>query len=75
MCDGGNPVEKKIPCVKETRPDMDDGRNSCMWRLDKPYTLLLEDLFDGAEVGEKVVLEYCEMTEAELDALPEFEGW
>jgi hypothetical protein len=74
MCDSGT-NDKKVRCVKETRPDYDDGRDHCIWRLDKPYALSLEDLFEGADVGEKVDLELCEMTEAEIEALPEFEGW
>lgn len=73
MCDSGRPVEKKIPCFRERRPDMDDGRSFCVWRLDKPMDVT--DLFEGAEPGEKVELEFCEMTEAELAALPEWEGW
>lgn len=74
MCDSGTAVQaKKIPCVKETRPDVDDGRTHCVWRIDEAFNI--NDLFDGAEVGDKVVLEYCQMTEAELEALPEFEGW
>jgi len=31
--------------------------------------------FDGAEIGEAITVELCEMTEQELDDLPEFEGW
>jgi hypothetical protein len=71
MCDSGR-NDKKVRCVRETRPDYDDSGSSCTWRLS---AIDIEDLFDGADVGEKVVLELCEMTEEELDALPEFEGW
>ena len=61
---------KVVRCVKEMRPET--GGGSCIWRLPGPD---IEDLFDGAEPGEQVVLEYCEMDSGELDALPEFEGW
>ena len=54
----------KIPCVKETRPDVDDGTSSCIWPI-KAFDLEAE--MAGAEPGEKILLEYCEMTEAELD--------
>lgn len=74
MCDSGSAVPAKmIPCIKETRPDVDGGRSFCIWRIDQAFNIA--DLFDGAEVGDKVVLEYCEMTEDLLEALPEFEGW
>jgi hypothetical protein len=63
--------DEKIPCIKEMRPAT--GKGACVWRLEDVPDLA--DLFDGAGVGERVVFEYCEMTEAELDALPEFEGW
>jgi hypothetical protein len=62
---------KKIPCIKETRPDVSGGW--CIWRLNKSGQLA--DMFAGAEVGDKVVLEFCEMIEDEIDALPEFAGW
>ncbi len=75
MCDSGKAIEKKIPCVKETRSD---ASGYCMWRVDPGANVSAFDIhavFDGCEVGETVTLEYCEMTEAELEALPEFEGW
>ena len=62
---------KKILCAKETRPDT--GTDWCVWRLDKIGQLA--DMLDGAEAGEKILLEICEMAEDELAALPEFEGW
>ena len=63
----------KVKCVKELRPATGD--DSCIWRLDKPETFSLADWFDGVEVGEQVIFVCCEMTEKELDALPEFGGW
>lgn len=70
MCDSGRD-HKKIPCVREFRPDV-GGNSFCVWPL---KTVSIEDLFDGADPDEKVLLEYCEMTQDELDALPDFEGW
>jgi hypothetical protein len=72
MCDSGRAVEKKVACVKVTRPDLDDGRRSCIYPIQEFSAV---DEFEDAEPGEKVVLEYVEMDQAELDALPEFEGW
>lgn len=69
MCDSGKDT-KKIRCVIERRPAT--GNDSCTWPLN---AIAISDLFDGAEPGELVTLEYSEMTQAELDALPEFEGW
>jgi hypothetical protein len=37
--------------------------------------MIIEDEFDGAEIGETIVLTYCEMTEEDLEEMPEFEGW
>lgn len=61
-----------VPCVKVTWPDMDDGRSSVVYPI-KAFSA--EDEFGGAEIGEKIGLEYCEMTQEDLDALPEFKGW
>ena len=66
----GQPSQK-IQCVKVTRPDS-HGDDWCLYRL---AGFSAADEFDGAELGERVTLELCEMTEAELDALPEFGGW
>lgn len=32
-------------------------------------------MLEGAEPGDTIHLEVVEMSQAELDALPEFEGW
>lgn len=37
--------------------------------------LIMADLFDGASVGRKYTLKLVEMTQAEYDALPEFDGF
>lgn len=31
--------------------------------------------FDGSEDGDRITIELASMTQAEIDALPEFEGW
>jgi len=63
--------KKMIRCLKVTRPEC--GRQWCVYRMDRPMELLSE--FDGADIGETITVELCEMTEQELDDLPEFEGW
>lgn len=35
----------------------------------------LDDIFSGAEIGEKVTIELQEMTEEEYESLPEFDGF
>lgn len=64
------PEPRKVPCVKVTRPDIGD-----MWCLYRLAQFSAADELDGAEIGEKVVMELCEMTDEEINALPEFEGW
>lgn len=61
----------KIACVKVTRPDT----HGNLWCLYEAAKFNAADEFDGAEVGEQIVLEYCEMTREELNAIPEFTGW
>lgn len=75
MCDSGRPVDKKIRCVKVSRPELDDGRNCYVMPIERFELGGVGGEFDSADAGDKVLLEYCEMTEAELDVLPEFEGW
>jgi hypothetical protein len=62
---------EKVKVVIISRPEIHPGL-SCTSRLEG---FDLAEEFDGAEVGESVVATYGEMTEVELDALPEFEGW
>jgi hypothetical protein len=64
-------VAEKVKCVKVRRPDS----HGNMWCICQMKGYAIADEFDGAEVGERIELEYCEMTQEELDALPEFEGW
>jgi hypothetical protein len=35
----------------------------------------LSELYDYMEIGEIVEVKLVEMTQAEIDAMPEFEGW
>ncbi len=64
-------IARKIPCVKVTRPETHAG----LWCVYRLASFSAADEFDGAEVGEMITMELCEMTQAELDALPEFTGW
>ena len=64
--------EAKVRCLKVTRPEC--GNQYCVYRLDEPQHLV-DGEFDGAEIGDQITLELCEMTETELAALPEFAGW
>lgn len=61
----------QIQCVKVTRPDTHGGQY-CVFPL---AGFSAADEFDGAEIGESITLTLCAMTEAEFDALPEFNGW
>lgn len=60
----------KIKMVKVRRPELGD--HWCASHL-QGFDLAAE--FDGAEIGEKIEIELCEMTQEEIDAMPEFEGW
>jgi hypothetical protein len=55
---------------KVKRPDY--GNKWCIYR---DWATVLDGEFDGAEVGNVVHVEMAEMSEAELEQLPEFEGW
>jgi hypothetical protein len=64
--------DAKIPYVKVTRPDSHGEKYGCWYPL---KAFRAADEFDRAEMGERLVLELCEFTQAEIDAMPEFEGW
>ena len=64
-------VATKVPCAKIRRPDS----HGNIWCLVQLKGFNLRDEFDGAEIGERLEIEYCELTQQELDDLPEFEGW
>lgn len=67
-----DPPDKKYPWVKVTRPDSHGEKFYCAYPL---AGFSASDEFDGAEIGERVTLKLCEFTQAEIDAMPEFEGW
>ena len=58
--------------IRVTRPDL--GGGGYTQKIDGASDLIDAE-FDGAEIGEKIVLELVEMTQEEYDALPEFTGW
>lgn len=55
---------------KVTRP----GEGSGSW-ISRDLATVQDAEFDGAKPGDKITIELVEMTEQELDALPEFAGW
>lgn len=54
---------------KVTRPD--HGKANCIHREWDS----VESEFDGAELGEQIIVELVEMSAKQLDALPDFAGW
>ena len=56
---------------KVERPDVCTGSG---WTSPDLQTVIDAE-FDGIEVGGIVKITVVEMTQAEFDALPEFEGW
>lgn len=64
-------AEAKIPCVTVTRPETHPGL-FCTWKL-KDFDVHAE--MDGCEVGDEIVLTYCEMTAKEFEDLGDFDGW
>lgn len=65
-------MSQKLKCVTIVRPDL--GRSGYTAPMDAARDLIVDEL-DGTEVGDTLVLTVCEMTEDELNALPEFTGW
>jgi hypothetical protein len=61
--------DEKVYCYKVTRADYPG--NSCTFR---DWDAINAE-FDGAEVGDKITIELLQMTETELENLPDFEGW
>ena len=43
--------------------------------ISRDWDTIRDSEFDGMEVGDKIQIEVVEMTEPELEALPEFLGW
>ena len=54
-----------------TRQDSTPG-STCVWKIND-FDLSAET--EGMEIGEKIVLEYAELTDEEFDALGDFNGW
>lgn len=59
--------------LKVTRPDTHGNSQSCTYPW--PGECLLENELDDGEEGETIQIELVRMTEAEFEALGEFEGW
>lgn len=70
MCDSGT-NDKKVRMFKVTRPSLGTGQ----WCVFGDLASVQDAEFDGAEIGDKIVVQPIEMTEDERDNLPEFEGW
>jgi hypothetical protein len=68
-CDSGT-NDRKIRVFKVTRPDYPG--NSCTYR---DAATAIDGEFDGAEPGDTIHITLMEMSEDELERLPEFEGW
>lgn len=65
MCDALRKV------FKVTRPDVAPGK-ACIYG---DLAMVQDAEFDGAEVGDTIVIELLEMTEHLFMKLPDFEGW
>jgi hypothetical protein len=61
--------DESITVYKVTRPDY--GKQFCIYQS---WTDVASE-FDGADWGDIIHVEIARMTPAELDALPDFEGW
>jgi hypothetical protein len=70
MCDSGV-EEKKVRVFKVFRPDTGN-TNHCVYR---DWETLRDVEFDGAEIGDRIIIELGEMTQDQLSKLPDFEGW
>ena len=62
----------KIACVSVTRPETHGSGYKCISRLGS-FDLGCE--FDGAEEGESITITLKFLTEEEIRALPDFDGW
>jgi hypothetical protein len=43
--------------------------------VSRDWGTILDSEFDAMELGDKISIEVVEMTESQLEALPEFQGW
>ena len=69
MCDSGT-NEKKIRVYRVTRPDY-GGKDWCIFRSWNE----IEDELKYGEPEDQIIVAVLDLTEEELDNLPEFEGW
>ena len=60
---------KKVTVYKLRIPDV-GGKRWCLVDLDQ-----IRDEVEMGEVGDRFEIEVTEMTQKEIDMLPEFEGW
>ena len=65
--------DERMKYIKITRPDINGKLSYCV----EPYKIgkFIQDEFEDAEIGERIILEFIEMDEDEYIELPEFEGW
>jgi len=69
MCDSGT-NDKLVRVYTVTRKDYPG--NSCTYR---DAGTLIDGEFDGAEIGDSISITLGQMTEHQLENLPDFEGW
>jgi hypothetical protein len=69
MCDSGV-NDKKVKAYKVTRADYPGA--SCTY---SDGETLIDCEFNGAEIGDSIIVTLLEMTEEQLEMLPEFTGW
>lgn len=69
MCDSGT-NDQKVRVYKISRPDCGN-----MHWISRDWQTIADAEFDGSELGDKIIIELAEMTEGQIQALPEFDGW
>lgn len=65
MCGENEPKRRFFKVIR-------DGMGS--W-VSRDWETIRDSEFDSLEIGDQIRIEIVEMTDAELDALPEFIGW
>jgi hypothetical protein len=64
--------------MKCAKVSFDNGGPNCVVPIEILKTFLdneLESITEWAEIGEKLIVEIIEMSQEQLENLPEFEGW
>lgn len=69
MCDSGT-NDKKVKVFKVFRPDC-GGQH---W-ITRDWATIQDGEFEDGEPGDRIIIELAEMTEDQIEKLPEFEGW